>query len=86
METLTLTLHKTKDTKNKVVYGTKDALGDVPPATLQVVISPAVSPGSLPGWVTALGRRGKRVKADRRRPGMRGRCSTSSDNFPASAC
>ena len=51
METLTLTLHKTKDTKNKVVYGTKDgeviqsvyidkdALGDVPPATLQVVIS-----------------------------------------------
>ena len=44
--------HKTKDTKNKVVYGTKDgaviqsvyidkdALGDVPPATLQVVISP----------------------------------------------
>ena len=52
METLTLTLHKIKDTKNKVVYGTKDgdviqsvyidkaALGDVPPATLQVVISP----------------------------------------------
>ena len=51
METLTLTLHKAKDTKNKVVYGTKDgsiiqsvyidkdALGDVPPATLQVVIS-----------------------------------------------
>ena len=47
-----LTLHKTKDTKNKVVYCTqdggiiqsvyidKDALGDVPPATLQVVISP----------------------------------------------
>ena len=43
---------QTKDTKNKVVYGTKDggiiqsvyidkdALGDVPPATLQVVISP----------------------------------------------
>ena len=27
METLTLTLHKIKDTKNKVVYGTKD--GDV---------------------------------------------------------
>ena len=24
METLTLTLHKTKDTKNRVVYGTKD--------------------------------------------------------------
>ena len=52
MEKLTLTLHKTKDTKNKVVYGTKDgdvvqsvlvdvdALDDVPPATLQVVISP----------------------------------------------
>ena len=46
MEKLTLTLHKTKDTKNKVVYGTKDgdviqsvyidkdALGDVPPDTL----------------------------------------------------
>ena len=43
METVTLTLHKTKDTKNKVVYGTldgsviqsvhidKDALGDAPP-------------------------------------------------------
>ena len=52
MDQLTLTLHKTKDTKKKVVYGTKDgaviqsvyidkdALGDVPPATLQVVISP----------------------------------------------
>ena len=52
MEKLTLTLHKTKDTKNKVVYGTKDgeviqsvyidkdALGDVPPAMLQVVITP----------------------------------------------
>ena len=52
MEKLTLTLHKIKDTKNKVVYGTqdgdviqsvhidKDALGDVPPATLQVVITP----------------------------------------------
>ena len=51
METLTLTLHKTKDTKNKVVYGTKDggviqsvyidkeALGDVPLATIQVAIS-----------------------------------------------
>ena len=51
METLTLTLHKAKDTKNKVVYGTKDgdviqsvyidkdALGDVAPATLQVVIT-----------------------------------------------
>ena len=44
-------LHKAKDTKNKVVYGTKDceviqsvyidkdALGEDPPATLQVVIS-----------------------------------------------
>ena len=44
-------LHKAKDTKNRVVYGTKDgeviqsvyidkdALGDDPPATLQVVIS-----------------------------------------------
>ena len=51
METLTLTLHKAKDTKNKVVYGTKDssviqsvyidkdALGDAPPDTIQVVIS-----------------------------------------------
>ena len=52
METLTLTLHKSKETKNKVVYGTKDgeviqsvyidkdALGDAPPATIQVVMSP----------------------------------------------
>ncbi len=51
METLTLTLHKSKETKNKVVYGTgdgsviqsvyidKDALGDAAPATIQVVIS-----------------------------------------------
>ena len=51
MEKLALTLHKTKDTKNKVVYGAKDvdviqsvyidkdALGDDPPDTLQVVIS-----------------------------------------------
>ena len=47
MEILTLTLHKTKETKNKVVYGSviqsvyidKDALGDAPPATIQVVIS-----------------------------------------------
>ena len=49
METLTLTLHKAKDTKNKVVYGTrdgsviqsvyidKDALGDIPPAAIQSV-------------------------------------------------
>ena len=52
MEKLALTLHKTKGTKNKVVYDTKDgeviqsvyidqdALGDVPPDTLQMVISP----------------------------------------------
>ena len=52
METLTLILHKSKETKNKVVYGTKDgsviqsvyidkdALGDVSPATIQVVMSP----------------------------------------------
>ena len=51
MEMLTLTLHKAKETKNKVVYGTgdgsviqsvyidKDTLGDAPPATIQVVIS-----------------------------------------------
>ena len=51
METITLILHKAKDTKNKAVYGTKDgsviqsvyidkdALGDAPPATIQVVIS-----------------------------------------------
>ena len=48
---MTLTRPKAKDTKNKVVYGTKDgsviqsvcidrdALGDAPPATIQVVIS-----------------------------------------------
>ena len=51
METLTLTLYKAKETKNKVVYGTKDgsviqsvyidkdALGDTPPAAIQVVMS-----------------------------------------------
>ena len=51
METLTLTLHKTKDTKNEVAYGTKDgsviqsvyidkdALGDNPPAAIQVVLT-----------------------------------------------
>ena len=51
METLTLTLHKSKDTKNKVVYGTadgsviqsvyidKDALGKEPPEEIRVVIS-----------------------------------------------
>ena len=53
METLTLVLHKSKNTKNKVVYGTadgsviqsvytdKDALGEALPATIQVVISPS---------------------------------------------
>ena len=51
METLTLTLHKAKTTKNKVVYGTSDgaviqsvyidreALGNEPPASIKVVIS-----------------------------------------------
>ena len=52
MEKLTLPLHKTKDTKNKVVYGTKDgsviqsvyidkeALGETPPQTIEVVLTP----------------------------------------------
>ena len=52
METLALGLHKTKGTKNKVVcdtadasviqsvYFDEDALGDAPPATIQVVMSP----------------------------------------------
>jgi len=52
MEALSLTLHKAKETKNKVVYGTKDgsviqsvyidkdALGDNPPAAIQVVLTP----------------------------------------------
>ena len=52
MEELTLVLKKSKETKNKVVYGTqdgsviqsvyidKDALGSAPPETLRVVISP----------------------------------------------
>ena len=51
METLTLTLHKSKDTKNKVVYGTADgsiiqsvyidreALGKEAPESVKVVIS-----------------------------------------------
>ena len=51
-ETLTLTLHKTKDTKNKVVHGTKDGsiiqsvyidkdtLGDTPPGAIEVVLTP----------------------------------------------
>ena len=61
MERLTLTLRKTKDTKNKVVYGTKG--GDVIQSVLVDVGRsgrsstghapgghiPAVSPGSLPG-------------------------------------
>ena len=52
MDKLTLVLKKSKETKNKVVYGTqdgsviqsvyidKDALGNSPPEALQVVISP----------------------------------------------
>ena len=41
MGKLTLTLHKTKDGDvSQSVYIDKDALGEVPPATLQVVISP----------------------------------------------
>ena len=52
METLTLILHKSKETKNKVVYGTgdgsviqsvyidKDALGETPPEAIQVVLTP----------------------------------------------
>ena len=51
METLTLTLHKSKATKNKIVYGTADgtviqsvyidqeSLGDEPPGVIRVVIS-----------------------------------------------
>ena len=51
METLTLTLNKAKETKNKVVYGTadgnviqsvyidRDALGKEPPEKVKVVIS-----------------------------------------------
>ena len=51
MKELTLTLHKAKTTKNKVVYGTADgtviqsvyidreALGDEPPEAIKVVIS-----------------------------------------------
>ena len=51
METLTLTLLKSKETKNKLVYGTADgtviqsvyidreALGKEPPASIKVVIS-----------------------------------------------
>ena len=52
MDKLTLTLHKAKETKNKLVYGTadgsviqsvyidRDALGDQAPASIKVVISP----------------------------------------------
>ena len=51
METLNITLHKSKETKNKIVYGTadgsviqsvyidRDALGDQTPASIKVVIS-----------------------------------------------
>ena len=51
MEELKLILHKAKETKNKVVYGTadgsviqsvyidKDALGNEPPEKVKVVIS-----------------------------------------------
>ena len=51
MEDLKLTLHKSKETKNKVVYGTADgsiiqsvyidreALGDKAPEAIKVVIS-----------------------------------------------
>ena len=51
METLTLTLHKSKSTKNKVVYGTQDgsviqsvyidreSLGTEPPEAIKVVLS-----------------------------------------------
>ena len=52
METLNITLHKAKETKNKVVYGTtdgsviqsvyidRDALGSEPPEAIKVIISP----------------------------------------------
>ena len=51
METITLTLHKSKETKNKLVYGTADgsiiqsvyidreALGKEAPESVKVVIS-----------------------------------------------
>ena len=51
METLTLTLHKAKTTKNKIVYGTADgsviqsvyidreSLGTEPPESITIVIS-----------------------------------------------
>ena len=51
METVTVTLHKAKETKNKLVYGTadgtviqsvyidRDALGNEPPASIKVVIT-----------------------------------------------
>ena len=51
MDTLTLTLHKAKTTKNKIVYGTADgnviqsvyidreSLGDEPPESIKVVLS-----------------------------------------------
>ena len=51
MQDIALVLHRNKQTKNKVIYGTgdgsviqslyieKDALGEVPPARLRIVIS-----------------------------------------------
>ena len=57
MEDITLILHKNKQTKNKVVYGTRDteiipnlyiekgALGNVPPNALRIVISEASAEG-----------------------------------------
>ena len=77
MEKLTLTLHKTKDTKNKVVYGTKDgeviqsvyidkdALGRRPAGHAPGGDIRTVSPGSLLGWGTALGNRAGENEAKR---------------------
>ena len=56
MEPITLILYKSKQTKNKVVYSTKDgniiqglyidkdALGDTPPNTLRIVMSQQQEP------------------------------------------
>ena len=57
MESLTLILHKAKDTKNKVVYGTKDGSviqsvyidKDAPWATLRRPLSKLSSPSSRLG-------------------------------------
>ena len=67
METLTLTLHKTKDTKNKVVYVT----GHAPGCHIRTV-----SPGQPPclGNRAGASRRWKQCKADRWRPGIRHYC------------